>query len=75
MSKLTALTALIVLTLTCANLPDYRVDNSYERQYLEDKLEQAEMDKLFRIKEQDRAEIEIMLIEEQIDNINKNEEK
>ena len=71
MSKLTSITALIVLTLTCANLPDYRVDNSYERQYLEDKLEQVEMDKLFRIKEQDRAETEIKAIREQIDNINK----
>ena len=43
MSKLTAITVLLVLTLTCANLPDPVIDNSGYIQELRDRIEQVQV--------------------------------
>ena len=71
MSKLTAIIVLLALTLTCVNLPEYRVDNSANIRELKDKIEEIEVDRMFNmISEKEKVE-RIRKIQEQLDNINK----
>ena len=71
MSKLTAITVLLALTLTCASLPDPVIDNSRYTQELSDQIEEVKIDRMFNmISEKDSVD-KINRIQEQIDNITK----